>query len=90
MTRSRGEKRGGMTVSREVGHRIARARLYAGLTQLQLAAKIGVVRQTIQEWENGHTSVSVDRLFQVAEALGADPATLLPAAAPIDGGRAEP
>ena len=52
-----------------VGRRIARARKEAGLTQKQLADRIGVARRSVQGYESG--SVAPYRQLQhLAEALG--------------------
>ena len=52
-----------------VGRRIARARKEAGLTQEELAARVGVTRRSIQGWEAG--SIAPYRhLDRLAAALG--------------------
>jgi transcriptional regulator with XRE-family HTH domain len=43
-----------------------------GLTQEAVAAKTGVSRKQLSEWENGHTIPRADRLFDLANALGYD------------------
>jgi transcriptional regulator with XRE-family HTH domain len=51
------------------GEIIKECRLAADLTQMKLAAKIGVSYQQIQKYEKGLSSLSLPRLFQFAEAL---------------------
>lgn len=50
----------------------------AGLSQEALATRAGVDRKLIYRTELGQTSPRVDALVQVADALGVDPADLLP------------
>lgn len=46
-----------------------KARMIAGITQTELAEKIGVSAVAVNKWENGHTFPSVKRLRAVANAL---------------------
>jgi putative transcriptional regulator len=55
-------------------------RLALGLNQQELADRVGCDRQTINRLENARYSPSLDRWFQVADALGVPLATLLAAA----------
>ncbi len=57
---------------RELGLTIAYYRKLKGLTQLQLAEATNVSRTHMSNIEapNGKTSVSLDKLFDIAEALG--------------------
>ena len=59
-----------------LGAALAAARQKAGLTQGQLAAASGVSRPTISRLELGTSSISSDRLWDLAAACGTDPATL--------------
>jgi transcriptional regulator with XRE-family HTH domain len=52
-------------------------RLQAGLTQEALALESGLSRNQIIEVEWGRSTVTVERLFDLAAALEADPAALL-------------
>ncbi|MBO5632832.1 MAG: helix-turn-helix transcriptional regulator, partial [Aeriscardovia sp.] len=45
-------------------------RLRAGLTQEQLASRIGTKKAYISRVENGHTDVQVSTLFKIFEGLG--------------------
>ncbi|NSC21504.1 helix-turn-helix transcriptional regulator [Streptomyces albus subsp. chlorinus] len=62
----------------DVGRRIRDARLWANFSQEQLAERIGAERRTIVRIELGITSPPLDRLLQIAHALGVLPASLLP------------
>ena len=48
-----------------VGARIKKARQAAGLTQVELAARLGVEQSTISRWESDH-DLTVGQLAQVA------------------------
>ena len=63
--------------TRGVGHRMAAARRAAGLTQAELAARLGWPRDTLIHYEHGRRAIAVDRVAAVAQALGVPPATLL-------------
>jgi transcriptional regulator with XRE-family HTH domain len=65
------------------------ARKRAGLTQTQLAEKVGVEQGTVARWENGTISVTTKRLRLIAEATGVALAELMdPGAAPTPESRA--
>lgn len=49
----------------------------AGLSQEELASRIGVEKSTISKWEKGTTSPTIDRLQHVADVLGCDLVELL-------------
>ena len=57
-----------------IGARIALTRREQGLTQEELAEKLGVDTRTVQRIEQNDGSISVSRLLSVAKALGV-PAT---------------
>jgi transcriptional regulator with XRE-family HTH domain len=52
-----------------VGHNIRICRLQQGLSQTELAQRIGVTFQQVQKYENGANRVSASRMTQVADAL---------------------
>jgi transcriptional regulator with XRE-family HTH domain len=54
------------------GPLIREARLRAGLTQTELAARSGRERSIIARWEQGSISPSVDNLIEVIHACGFD------------------
>lgn len=53
----------------ELGERIAQARQQAGLTQKQLAEKLGVSQRVVTYWEREAVGLRVDQLASLAEAL---------------------
>lgn len=52
-----------------VGKRIRHIRWMVGMTQQQLAEKVGIKFQQIQKYETGANRVSASRLWGIAEAL---------------------
>ena len=59
---------------------LVEARRHAGLTQVELAASSGLSRSAIARLEAGEASISSDRLWDLAKALGTRPSALLAAA----------
>lgn len=55
-----------------VGKRIRHRRWIAGVTQQQLAEKVGIKFQQIQKYETGMNRVSASRLWDISEALGVE------------------
>ena len=53
-----------------VGARICILRKYCGMSQGELAGKIGVSFQQVQKYENGTNRVGASRLSRIASALG--------------------
>lgn len=53
----------------ELGFRIKQLRQQAGLSQENLAEMVGVTFQQIQKYENGHTTLNILKLQQIAKAL---------------------
>jgi transcriptional regulator with XRE-family HTH domain len=64
-----GTKRAG-PVDAIVGRRIRTRRLLLGITQTQLARKVGVSFQQVQKYENGANRIGAGRLVQIAQVLG--------------------
>ena len=52
-----------------VGKRIRHRRWMVGMTQQQLAEKVGIKFQQIQKYETGMNRVSASRLWDIAEAM---------------------
>ena len=72
-----------------VGERIRNARVKLGLTQVQLAKKVGVSRGAIYQWETDTTQqIRKDKVPRLAAVLELDPSALSPfgggTVAPID------
>lgn len=53
-----------------VGKRIRHRRWMIGMTQQQLAEKVGIKFQQIQKYETGANRVSASRLWDIAQAMG--------------------
>ncbi len=52
-----------------VGKRVRHRRWMAGMTQQQLAERVGIKFQQIQKYETGTNRVSASRLWDISEAL---------------------
>jgi len=65
-----------------LGHRIASLREAAGLSQQQLAIKIGVHQQMVAYWERSSVTLRPDQLSGIADALKTSVDSLLGKAAP--------
>lgn len=53
-----------------LGERLKTERLKAGMTQEQLAAKIGTKKSYISRIENGHADIQLSTLFKIFQGLG--------------------
>lgn len=60
---------GNIVSSKEIGLKIKKLRQLAGLSQEKLAEQIGVTFQQVQKYENGHTTLNILKLQQIAVAL---------------------
>ena len=56
---------------------IKRFRKSRGISQEEIAVKLGVVRQTVSKWENGLSVPDTDVLIHMAELLGVSVSQLL-------------
>jgi transcriptional regulator with XRE-family HTH domain len=54
----------------EFGTRIAEARRRAGLTQVELAGRLGVTQQVVAAWERRNVALRAEQIKILAEALG--------------------
>ena len=62
----------------DVGSIIKQARTAKGLTQEELAEKVGVKKSAVAKWENGRVSeIKRSNLKKLSEALGLNPNQLL-------------
>lgn len=57
-------------IDKIISQHVKVARKQAGLSQEQVAAKLGVTFQQIQKYENGSNRVAPGRLMQIAEITG--------------------
>ncbi|MFO0754274.1 MAG: helix-turn-helix domain-containing protein [Thermodesulfovibrionales bacterium] len=64
---------------RKIEQLIREIRKAKGLSQMQLAERIGITYQQIQKYERGVSSLSVRRLQQIADALGVPLSLFFPA-----------
>lgn len=62
----------------EFGRKVRERRQAAGLTQVGLAARIGLDRSTLSSVESGRHGVPLHALVDLADALGCAPGDLLP------------
>jgi len=60
-----------------IGERIKEARKKKGLTQEELAGKLGCTKQSIAQYEKGRRSPKIDGLIKIAEALNIPVSDLL-------------
>ena len=67
-----------------VGARIVALRAQAGLSQAQVAARIGVSFQQVQKYESGTNRVSASRLYQLATMFGAPIDSFFPPDSPAE------
>lgn len=65
-------------MEQSLGRRIAIERKNAGLTQKELAQKIGVPYQTVQFWEHGKRNPKFENVQKIAAALGVSWLELMP------------
>jgi transcriptional regulator with XRE-family HTH domain len=56
-----------------LGEKIASARLQAGLTQIQLAEKLGVSQRVVTYWEREATGLNFEQLAALSETLDVPP-----------------
>lgn len=62
----------------ELGRRARSARRKAGLTQQQVAERIGLSRTSVTNIERGNQQILLHMLYRLAAALGTEPTALLP------------
>lgn len=65
-------------IYRQFGRLLRRARQTAGLTQQELAKRVGLSRTSITNIEQGNQHVGLDLLYRFSEALHVPPRRLLP------------
>ena len=61
----------------EIVSKLTQARLEKGLSQAQLAERVGTQRSNICRIENGGQNLSLDLLIKITDALGKDVSVLL-------------
>ncbi len=70
------------TLRTAFGERLFQARSKAGLSQAQVADKLGITQQSFAGWERRETALKPDQLARLAEILGVTVEHLLGAAEP--------
>jgi transcriptional regulator with XRE-family HTH domain len=56
-------------VDEYIGVQMREGRLSVGLSQAELAMKLGITRSQVHKYEHGRTRVSAARLFDICEVL---------------------
>ena len=56
-------------IDKQIGIKIRQIRKSWGISQIELAERIGISFQQVQKYEKGSTRISVSRLMQISEAL---------------------
>lgn len=64
-------------LAEQIGKAIATRRLEAGFTQEQVAERLGIGYEAVSRLERGVATVTVVRLFELAEIFGCETAELL-------------
>ncbi len=59
-------------IEKKIGEKIRELRKLHGLSQMDLAEKLGLSFQQIQKYEKGLTRISVSRLSDISEIFGVD------------------
>lgn len=72
-----------------VGQRMRHRRWMLGITQPQLAARVGITFQQIQKYEAGMNRVSASRLWDIAEAMEVDVTFFFEGLKGVEGRKAE-
>ncbi len=54
----------------ELGSKIAKKRKDLGMTQIDMADRLSVTRQTVSRWEAGTVLPDIDRIGEIADLLG--------------------
>lgn len=66
-----------------IGPLIRFLRISSGLSQQQLAEKMGITYQQVQKYEYGKSQLTIKRLMQLAEALDVPPSTFIGGASAV-------
>ncbi len=61
-------------VDAHVGRKIREIRLLRGMTQANVAERLGLSFQQLQKYETGHNRVSASRMYEIATLLEVEPA----------------
>lgn len=61
----------------DIGTLIRQIRKSSGMTQMELAEKMGLTYQQVQKYEKGASELTIKRLRQLADALNVPPSTFI-------------
>jgi HTH-type transcriptional regulator / antitoxin HipB len=61
-----------LTTPADVGTALQQARMSLGMSQADLAGRVGVPQSTISQLENGHSTIYLRRLLAIARATGVE------------------
>lgn len=67
-----------MSLYLHVANAIRDARRAAGITQDELACRVGVTTAVVSRWENCKSFPTISNLVRIAESTGVNPRMLLP------------
>lgn len=62
-----------LTIDRHVGSRLRTRRMLEGVSQTELAARVGVTFQQVQKYEKGTNRIAAGHLYNFAAALNCSP-----------------
>lgn len=55
---------------KSIGISVKSSRLSHGISQTDMAEKVGVTSNTISNWETGASSIDLDKAWDMADAMG--------------------
>jgi transcriptional regulator with XRE-family HTH domain len=61
-------------IDAHIGLKVRAQRTLLGMSQTELASRVGITFQQIQKYENGTNRMGASRLYAIASALGVSPA----------------
>ncbi len=70
-------------LNKQIGSRIKLRRTKIGITQIELAKRVGLSRTSIANIEAGHQSPPLPVFYNICQELGAEPISILPALAEV-------
>jgi transcriptional regulator with XRE-family HTH domain len=65
-----GDERSASAIDRKLGQRVRAYRLEIGMSQEELADRLGITFQQVQKYEKGFNRMAASRLFDIAATLG--------------------
>lgn len=74
-------------VAVRLGDALRRARAASGVSQAELARRLGVIPQELNRWEAGRRRVPIETLEAAEQAMGAEPGTVFRLAGYVSDGK---